>query len=323
MRRWIFCFPALLLMLCLTGCSRLQSGTPGYRVYTTNAERSRLQTENLSSQGARTEEVLAEMFARMKTPLQSGENFSIIPEGVEIVDYSLSDGQLTVIFNDVYKHMNSTSEMLLRAGLVLTVSQLSEVRTVVFHIGDEVLTDNAGEPVGAMTSSMFLNNQIGMNSYKYASLALYFSNRSGDFVVRETRNVHYSSNTTLERVVMEQLLAGPRTEGLLPILSSSVKVLDVSVDDNVCTVNLSKEFLSDRDDKSLLPEVTIYGMVNSLCDVLDVDRVQFQVEGQSNVLYKTTLSLNGPFHRNSDIIEIQDSGSQEVSGTGAEPSVGL
>ncbi len=318
MRKWINSFLAGLLMILLTGCAGSQTETPGYRIYTTNADRTKLQTESINSQASDSEELLAELFEHLQAPSSNGEDYSIIPEGVEITDFSLSDGQLTVIFNDVYRQMSNTSEIILRAGVVLTASQLSEVRTVVFHIGNEVLKDSTGEPVGAMTGTMFLNDKIGMNSYQYTSLALYFANSSGDHIVRETRNVHYSSNTTLERVVMEQLLSGPRGEGLLPILPEDVSVLSISVKDEVCTVNLSKEFLGVRDEKSLLPEVTIYGMVNSLCDVLNVERVQFQVEGQSNVLYKEKLSLSGPFHRNSEIIEIQDNTS-----TGAQPTVGL
>lgn len=171
-----------------------------------------------------------------------------------------------------------------------------------------------------MTASMFLNAQVGTNSYRYASLSLYFSNKEGNKLVREVRNVHYSSNTTLERVVMEQLLKGPMNSQLLPVLPEDVSVISITVEDNLCTLNLSKEFLSVRDDDNLQPEVTIYSIVNSLCDMLGVERVQFQVEGQTNVLYKESLNLTGPFHRNSALIETAESTEAEQD---AKPSIGL
>ena len=204
----------------------------------------------------------------------------------------------------------------------MTMTQVKEIRTVVFHIGNDVLRDISGEPVGAMTGSMFINQLVGTNSYRYAALSLYFSNKDGNKIVREVRNVHYSSNTTLERVVMEQLLKGPMNTQLLPILPEDVRVLSVSVEGNLCTLNLSKEFLNVRGAEALLPEVTIYAIVDSLCDMLDVERVQFQVEGQSNVLYKESLNLSGPFHRNSELIETGESTEAELEQDG-KPSVGL
>lgn len=317
------CFMGCLLLLpCLTGCGK-KADAGGYRIYTTNAERGRLQTENYSTQSVRTDDILQEIMDRMKTPTASLENYSILPEGVEIQGCELTDGQLTVTFNDAYLSLSKADEMLLRAGTVLTMTQIPDVRTVVFHIESDVLRDFAGEPVGAMTGSMFLNTQVGKNSYQYASLALYFSNSKGDRIVRETRNVHYSSNTTLEKVVMEQLLRGPMSEQLNPIMPEGVTVLDISVEDNTCTLNVSKEFLDVRGDDSMSPEVGIYAVVDTLCDVLRVERVQFQVEGQSNVLYKEKLSLSGPFHRNSELIEVQENLQDPSAGSDGQTTIGL
>ena len=60
-------------------------------------------------------------------------------------------------------------------------------------------------------------------------LVLYFSSLSGDKIVKEMRNVHYSTNTTLEKVILEQLAAGPMNSKLSGVLSEEVRVLDVKV----------------------------------------------------------------------------------------------
>lgn len=316
-------YMALLAVLFLAGCAKAKPDGMPYQVYVTNQQYSRLKTENYTGQDAEALALLDGLLEQIKTPSAVTDDYSVIPQEVEITDYNLTDGQLTVTFNPAYLQMDTAQEVLLRAGLVLTVSQVPDVRTVVFHIENDVLRDAAGEPVGAMTSSMFINTPVGMNSYQYASLSLYFSNREGDRIIREVRNVHYSSNTTLEKVVAEQLVKGPRSDQLLPILPEDVSVLDISVNQEDCTINLSKEFLNVRDDESLSPEVTIYGIVNSLCDVLNVKRVQFQVEGQSNVLYKESLSLSGPFHRNSELIEVVENLVAQPVENVVQPSVGL
>ena len=49
--------------------------------------------------------------------------------------------------------------------------------------------------------------------YQYATLTLYFANEAGDHLVKETRRVPYSTNIPLERVVVEQLMKGPKEDG--------------------------------------------------------------------------------------------------------------
>ncbi|MDO5539146.1 MAG: GerMN domain-containing protein [Eubacteriales bacterium] len=313
----------LFLICALTGCGRKTGDTAGYQVYFSNSEASKLVSHTHVSQKTEPTAVLEELFAQMRLPYAAEEEKSLLPEKVEIDKFDLMDGQLTITFNDEYRNMDNVSEILLRAGIVMMATQVNDVRTVVFHIGDSVLKDSSGEPVGAMTSNMFINNPVGINSYQYASLTLYFSNKAGDKIVREMRNVHYSSNTTLEKVLMEQLQKGPMNERLRPVLSSNVRVLDVKVDKKTCIVNLSKEFLEQKPETSMSPEVEVFSIVNSLCDMLNVDRVQFQIEGNSDVLFRDELSFNGPFHRNSELIETVDSSSEEPDEIIAEPSIGL
>ncbi len=296
----------LLLFLLSCGCARQQKEATGYRIYMANANRTRLETEYYAPQNTETKALLQELLSRMETPAAGTGNVTLFPEGVALLSTDFADGQVTLTFDDAYRQLASGEEMRLRAGLVLTLSQVPGVRTVVFHVGQDVLRDSLGEAVGAMTASQFLDNLIGENSYQYASLALYFANSGGDRIVREVRNIHYPAGAALENVVMEQLIKGPMAEGLRPILPENVTVLAIAVQDGTCTLNLSKEFLDVRGDETLLPEVTIYGIVDTLCDVLRVGRVQFQVEGQSNVIYKKKLSLDGPFHRNSEWIEARE-----------------
>lgn len=313
----------LLLACILTGCGSKGKDTAGYQIYFTNIDGSKLITHIYSSQQKDPQGLLKEMFEQMNNPYAAENEKCLIPEGVEITDYTLMDGQLTVTFNDAYRKLDNISEVLLRSGIVLMTTQISDVRTVVFHIGDSVLKDSAGEPVGAMTSSMFINNPVGINSYQYASLSLYFSNKAGDKLVREMRNVHYSSNTTLEKVILEQLQSGPMNEHLQAVIPSNVRILNVKTDKKTCTVNLSKEFLTENTGGNASPEIVVFSIVNSLCDMLNVERVQFEVEGEMDVIFRDELSFGGPFHRNSELIEAAGTSFGEPNEIIAEPSIGL
>lgn len=322
MKKVMYCLLALLLVLCLSGCGKDIGDGGGYYIYCTNLERTRLARVEYDLQNEKPEEAVGEMLKHMQEP--TGEDHvSVFPQEVRVSGYTLMDGQLTVKFNETYNQMDNVTEILLRAAVVRTVSQIPEVRTVVFHIGEDVLRDAQGEPVGAMTKSQFINNPVGINSYQYAALSLYFANADGTKLVKETRNVHYSSNTTLEKVVMEQLQKGPMNDQLQPVLSNDIKVLSITVEQKMCTINFSKEFVNSAAEKKVKPEVTVYSIVNTLCDMLNVDRVQFQVEGESDLRYADVLNLNGPFHRNSELIETTENQEVNEQEFFEEPSIGL
>ena len=319
---------AVAVLILLTGCGQKKADTSGYQVFYVNEEGNTLISAGYPLKGENTLDCIQEMWKKMKESVAGSGQNSLVPEGLDIQELDLTGGQLTITFNNEYNKMNKVQEVLLRAGLVEGVTQFADVKTVVFHVGEDVLRDHNGDPIGAMTRSNFINNPVGINSYQYASLVLYFSNLSGDKIVKEMRNVHYSTNTTLEKVVLEQLAAGPVNSKLSGVLTEEVRVLDVKVSEKTCTLNLNQAFL-DTAAGTAAPEVVIYAMVDSLCDNLGVDKVQFQVEGTSDVVYGDSLSLAGPFHRNSDIIEIQEiqeqvteaaeSESQELG----EPQIGL
>lgn len=321
MKRICIFLAVFLLLGLLSGCGReAQSG--GYQIYYTDAEAAKFLTETYVPQKTSTMEVVWELLTKMKNPASATEQrYSLLPSEVEIQNAELTEEQLTVTFNAAYSRMDSAREVLLRAGLVKTVTQLDEVKRVVFHIGEEVLRDSAGDPVGAMTASMFITSPVGVNSYQFAQLALYFSTPSGDRIQREMRNVHYASNSSLEKIVMEQLLKGPMTGSALAVFPENVRVLGIYVDGKACTLNLSTEFLEEV--PGVEPKVTVYAIVNSLCDVLGVETVQFQVDGSSDIQYRDQLSLAGPFHRNSELIATDSGSVEETTETVAEPDVGL
>lgn len=326
MKRMIRLTALFLLILCLTGCEKGQEERSGYRIFYTNTEGTMLLSANYMLSGSTTLELIQDMWQRMKEISVTGEQCSLVVEGLEIEKLDLTDGQLTVTFNSEYLKMDNVQEILLRAGLVEGAAQFAEVKTVVFHIGEDVLRNHAGEPIGAMTRETFINNPVGINSYQYASLSLYFSNFMGNAVVKEIRNVHYSTNATLEKVVLEQILKGPMNKSLNPVLTENVKVLDAKVEEDTCIVNFNASFAEELR-PNIQPEVIIYSIVNSLCDVLGVAKVQFQVEGSSDVTFAGALSLAGPFHRNSEVIEKAESMTGMESEIHEEelgqPSVGL
>ncbi|MBR6155924.1 MAG: GerMN domain-containing protein, partial [Lachnospiraceae bacterium] len=88
---------------------------------------------------------------------------------------------------------------------------------------------------------------------------------------------------------------------IYPTVDPDTRILSVTDADGVCYVNLSPEFLNAVGD--VTPEVTLYSIVNSLAELKDVHRVQFMVNGDSQVLYREMIQLDNSFSRNLDIVK--------------------
>ena len=97
------------------------------------------------------------------------------------------------------------------------------------------------------------------------------------------------NTSSMEQLIVEQLIAGPEQEGLRPVLPEGLKVLNLSVNDSVCYINFDATFLEGVTDVSeYLP---IYAIVNSLTELTTVTRVRILVNGSQDVMFRDVVSL--------------------------------
>ncbi len=225
-----------------------------------------------------------------------------MPGGVEIVSYSLDGVMLTLHFNGEYSKMTAAEEVLCRAAIVRTITQIEGVDCVSFYIGDVPLADSSGEIVGIMNQESFIENPgEQINSLQNATLTLYFANESGDGLVKEVRqDVYYSSNISLEKLVMEQLLEGPKSENAYAAIPAGTRLVTASVVDGVCFVSLDQNFKNQN--YKVSEGTVIYSIVNSLTELPTISKVQISVNGDTNGVYRDTYKLVTMYERNIDCI---------------------
>lgn len=101
--------------------------------------------------------------------------------------------------------------------------------------------------------------------------------------------------------MIEQLIAGPQRTDSMAVLSADTRLLSVSVNENICYLNFSREFLNPVPNED--PYLTIYAIVNSLSELNTAQRVQIAVEGTQTVLFRDAVSLDTLFERNLDYLE--------------------
>ena len=224
-----------------------------------------------------------------------------VNEKVSFKTCRIDEQVLYLYFDGGYSRVNmdATREILCRAALTKTMTQLEGVDYISIYVADQPLLDLTGKPVGLLADTDFIESISDVNTFEKIQITLYFADETGEKLVEEDREVVHSMNTSLEKLVVEELLKGPEVEGGYPTLPSDVKLLNVSVSENVCYVNFDSNFLNNSlEVKELIP---IYSIVNSLCAISSVNKVQLTVNGSSDVMFRDVISLNTQFERNLDL----------------------
>ncbi len=133
--------------------------------------------------------------------------------------------------------------------------------------------------------------------------------------MKETRKVHYSSNISLEKLIMEQLLVGPEISGAKSAIPTGTKLISVSLVDGVCYVSFDETFKNQ--DYSVNEAIVIYSIVDSLSELSSISKVQISVNGDTSGVYRDNFKLADMYDRNLDYVTVVPS---ETESTEAAPS---
>lgn len=301
MRRLLAVLAALIL---LTGCSgNGETEAPSeYFMYYLSLEANKVVENAYEPEASSGDEMIQEFVDRLnETP--EGEDYQrLMPKDVKIDSYSLEDSTLTLTIGGDYEQMERPREVLVRVGLVRAFTQISGVDRVQIVTENGELKDSAGNVIGAMTRESFVENAGSeINNYQYTTLTLYFANETGDKLVPETRSVYYSTSVPLERVVVEQLVKGPAEEGHYAVLPSDTNILSVTTSENIAYVNFDNTFMNGT--MSVVQEIPIYALVNSITTNCPVQRVQFSIDGESDVTFRESMKLNQFYERDLSYLE--------------------
>ena len=229
----------ILAVFLLAGCGNDEVSSE-YNIEYLNKDKTKIVDVPYEPETSDTDGMIKEFLAKLSSDSDNVEYRKPIPNGVEVTDYSLDGVMLSIHFDADYSSMTEVEEVLCRAAVVLTMTQISGVDCVSFYVADAPLTDIRGNIVGSMNQDSFIENPgEQINSIQCTTLKLYFANETGDGLVEETRSdVYYSSNVSMEKLIMEQLLEGPQTEGAKSAIPAGTKLINVSVVDGVCYVSL-------------------------------------------------------------------------------------
>lgn len=224
---------------------------------------------------------------------------------IDVRDFQIKERQLSLYFSSAYKNFTGIDEVLLRAAIVKTLCQVDGVEYVEFFVDEEPLSVD-GETVGVMSRLSFLDSIGGAGYTQDKYVTLYFSDVSGAGMKEVTSKLTHDMTVPLARLLVEQLLEGPEeltdvnTSELRQTIPDGTTLNSLTIRDNVCYLDFSKEF--DNVQAEVKSEIVIYSIVNTLCELSDVNKVQFMIDGEQQETYGDTKDFNVPFERNLDLV---------------------
>lgn len=298
-------FLAVLISSLFAGCSiktfNKDKDESKYSFYYLNAAETTIKSEPYTPKEETKEFMVKDLLQKIGDRQAPEGAVSLLPEKVSINSYDVQEDLLIIDFSKEYSDMGSAREVLTRAGIVDTLIQIPDIQRIRFTINGKELTDSRNQKIEDMTEDTFVEyNRKDSENYRYDTFTLYFTDKSGKKLVKETRNVYYRRNLPRERVVLEQLARGPLDEGHYPTIPSSSVAISVTTADRICYINMNSAFQEDALD--VAEDISVYSIVNSILDSCEADRVQISIEGSTEGNYGSSMPLYNFYQKNEDLI---------------------
>ena len=304
-------FVLMVLVLFGAGCtSKEENDEKQYEIYYLDRNENHITAlpyETVTPK-AEKEFLVKELLMQLGTQREDVEHKPVMVDFI-VKNCIIHESQVTLNLSKEYEMMDFTKEVLVRAAIVKTLTQIEGIELVRIQVEGRDLADADGKPVGVMSADTFIDNTgEDMKKYEEVTLTLYFANETGDKLIKVNRTMRYNTNISLEILVVEQLVYG--TVGnkgkddvqVYSTLNPGIKIISVNIKDGICYVNLNNTFLALN--SNVTADTIIYSLVNSLTELPGVLKVQLAVDGETEVALGDKM-LSTLFERNPDMVQVE------------------
>ena len=210
-----------------------------------------------------------------------------LPEDTMLAGLKQEGETLTVRLMGGYEKLTGIDRTLADACLTLTLTQLEGVEQVVLCGGQQ---SEAEAPCYRPEDFAILDVSSSVSSM---SVKLYFADTNDRYLLPELRQTEPTDVTGAAEFVVDQLIAGPAEEGHGPVMPRGARRLNLRVENGLCLLDLSAEFVAEKPATEAGEWMTVYALVNSLTELEGIESVQLLCEG-SPISYYRYMKLDLP-----------------------------
>lgn len=299
------------LVLCisffLTGCQKEEKApVTGMKLFYINKDETEIVSEPYTMKSTEKKDQVEELIEALSIEPQNPDYKLAKPTEITLLGYAFGEaGQLQLGFDINYYNVTGISEVLMRAAIVKTFTQIEGITYIDFLVNGRPLILDGENWVSMMSADQFIDNVGELTSYSQVDqVSIFFANETGDGLLESVRSIEYDGSIPIEQIIIEQLIEGPLDieveAGMQPTIPKDTVLHKISRKDGICTVDLSSEFLNKL--PNVTEAATIYSIVNTLISEENIDRVQILINGEVTSVYRK-LAIDQPLERNLDIIK--------------------
>lgn len=218
------------------------------------------------------EEVEA-LFAALCQEPEKPQMTSLIPSGTTLQSWELSEGRLRLDLSGEYSTLSGVRLTIANYCIALTMCQLDSVREVAITADGETMTEREWLSDG----QVMLSGGEGDTGQIYVEL--YFPLAEGEGIGSEGRQLEIAEDVTASEAILAGLCAGPESRELSAYLPSSSADITLWIDNEICYVNLTEDWVDDLENGEAGLETILLCVTDSLCNLDTVSSVQFLMDG--------------------------------------------
>lgn len=223
---------------------------------------------------------------------EDDDYFSVFPSGMQYESFSLSGSTCTVTLPPRYLTLAPISRIAIDSSLVKTLCSVEYIDSVI------ISCDN--------TTKEYRNDDIVIKSpgiyYSTRNVTLYFANNNFTNLRKVTKNIPIQQEKSLEYTVISTLFNKPNSRILQSPIPSGTKLNSVLVEDEICYIDLSSEFVENATHTKTGEAIAIYSIVNTVTELPLINNVKFLIDGAPAYGF-THFDLSKPLTNRSDLFE--------------------
>lgn len=210
---------------------------------------------------------------------------SLLPKNTKVLDISLKDNILSIDFSKEFNNIKKEYEEKLIEALIYTLTSVEGIDKIEIYVEGNKLTNL---PNSKTKLPEYLDKQYGINKqYELTSLSdidsytiYYVFNYNDEVYYTPVTKYINNQNQDKVKIIIDELASSLMYESnLMSYLDTNAKLLSYELLDNTIKLNFNDYILSDITNNLILEEV-MYTIGLSLCDLLDIEKVIFEVDNK-------------------------------------------
>ena len=286
-KRWIAML--LILLLLLTGCAADEGGGQSLQLFYPASEYEAGGDVILSravdwtmQTGGSVQRQVEQVVSLLQNRAGEMDFDSPIPPDAELLGCTVSGGVAVMDFSGAYGRLSGLDLTVADYCLTLSAAQIPGVRRVQILVEGETLPTYGDRTLS--TEDVLLTSSEDV--VKLVTVTLYFPDGEGNLQPEKREMLIYEGENRQQRVVQE-LLDGPKEEGLKPLLDESPEVAGIWMDGDICCLNLSANAYRRLCASGIDQEQVVQSLAMSVCSLSGVNGLQILVNGSYRTMMGT------------------------------------